>query len=78
MIEPPQKLPTVVTEALERVCTQKDYIFMWDLPNVLEVMRYMNRTCQEKIMPGGPLLFKENLGFATVAESPYKELIDLQ
>lgn len=77
MIEP-KNLPIDVKSALERVCNQKDYIFMWDLPNVLEVMKIMNRTCQEKIMPGGPMLFKGNLGFAAISNSPYKELIDLQ
>lgn len=78
MFEYSGQLPLQVMEALEQVCMHKENIFMWDLPNVLEVMQGMNLTCQEKIMPGGPMIFKEHLGFAANQNSPYKELIDLQ
>jgi len=78
MLEPLKDLPIDVPSALNRVCKDNNFIFVWDLPNVLEGLRHLPRSCAEKVMPGGPMIFKEMMGFGMAKGNPFKELIDMQ
>ena len=78
LLDRSDRLPNTLRDGLESICYSRTYTVMWDLPRVLDEMMNMTRTCQNKIMPAGGILWKEYIGFGYKKGNPYRHLIDLQ
>ncbi|KAK6636634.1 hypothetical protein RUM43_010296 [Polyplax serrata] len=71
------KLHLSAAEGLQRICEDKFLIFIYDLPNVLNLMQNMTTYCREKIVPLDRSLFKEYVAFGFRKNTPYRKLFSI-